>query len=64
MQLSLDKAKAEGLPLVAKVEPGAYTFFVKHGFKDTKYGDIDLSTYAPAYTGFGLFRLAGMIVSN
>jgi hypothetical protein len=63
MKLCLDRAKTEGLPLVAKVEPGAYEFFLKHGFKDTKHGDIDLSKFAPPYTGFGSFRLSGMIVS-
>lgn len=62
MELCLAKAKADGLPLVAKVEPGAYEFFSKHGFQDTKHGDIDLTKFSPPYTGFGLFRLAGMVV--
>ena len=62
MKLCLAKAKADGVPLVSKVEPGAYEYFSKHGFKDTKHGDIDLSKFSPPYTGFGLFRLAGMVV--
>jgi hypothetical protein len=59
-----DRAKAEGVPLALCSEPAAYDFFVKLGFRDTRHVDIDLSKWAPAYSGFGMFRLAGMIWSH
>ncbi|KAJ5825312.1 hypothetical protein N7474_002450 [Penicillium riverlandense] len=58
-----EKAKAANLPLVICAEPEAHPFFTAVGFKDTKHVDIDLSPWAPPYSGFGTFRLTGMIWS-
>ena len=63
VQICFDRAKAEGLPLAVSSEPAAYDFFVNLGFKDTKHADFDLSKFAPANSGFGIFRLSGMIWS-
>jgi hypothetical protein len=63
VQVCFDNAKAEGLPLVVCSEPEAHDFFLALGFKDTRHFDIDLSKWAPAYSGFGMFRLFGMIWS-
>ena len=64
MQICFDRAKAERVPLFLSSEPEAYDFFVKQGFRDTRHVDFDLSKWAPAYSGFGIFRLAGMIWSH
>ncbi|KAJ5120166.1 hypothetical protein N7448_010835 [Penicillium atrosanguineum] len=61
VQLGFDRAKAEGIPLAVCAEAPAYGFFVKLGFKDTTHCDMDLRRYAPANSGFGIFRLSGMI---
>lgn len=61
VQLGFDRAKAEGIPLAVCAEAPAYEFFVKLGFKDTIHCDIDLQKYAPANSGFGVFRLSGMV---
>lgn len=61
LQLGFDRARAEGIPLAVSVEAPAYGFFDKLRFKETKHVDIDLRKYAPANSGFGVFRLTGMI---
>lgn len=61
---AVERAKAAGVPLTVSVEPAAYDFFGKLGFKDTRHVDFDLSKWAPSYSGFGVFRLAGMISSD
>ncbi|KAH6972181.1 acyl-CoA N-acyltransferase [Ilyonectria sp. MPI-CAGE-AT-0026] len=64
IQEGFNRAKAAGVPLVVATEPAAYDFFAKLGFKDTKYVDFDLRKWASPYSGFGIFRLAGMIWSH
>lgn len=61
MQLGFDRAKAEGIPFAICAEAPAYGFFAKLGFKDLRHQDIDLRKYTSAYSGFGVFRLSGMI---
>ncbi|KAL1857233.1 hypothetical protein Plec18167_004711 [Paecilomyces lecythidis] len=61
LQLGFDRARAEGLPLVVAGEAPAYGFFDTVGFKETRHIDIDLRKYTPANSGFGNFRLTGMI---
>ncbi|KAL2863198.1 GNAT family N-acetyltransferase [Aspergillus lucknowensis] len=61
MELVFSKAEALGLPVALSSEPQVYDFFIKRGFKDTKYVDFDLAKWAPPYSGFGMFRLAGLI---
>lgn len=62
-QLAIEKAKAEGIPLAVTSEPASYEFFKKLGFKEGKHCEIDLSEHAPPYSGFGVFRLTGMLWS-
>jgi len=50
----------EGIPIVSCSDPAAYDFFIKLGFRDSKQVNIDLSQWAPKYSGFGVFRLAGI----
>ena len=61
MQLGFDRAKVEGIPFAICAEAPAYGFFAKLGFKDLRHQDIDLRKYASAFSGFGVFRLSGMI---
>jgi predicted N-acetyltransferase YhbS len=61
VQLGFDRAHAEGIPLTICAEAPAYEFFNKLGFEDMTHYDIDLRKYAPANSGFGIFRLTGMV---
>ncbi|KAM5360142.1 hypothetical protein ACJZ2D_013957 [Fusarium nematophilum] len=61
MQEACSRAEAEGVTLSVCSEPAAYEFFKKRGFQDTRHVDIDLCKWAPPYSGFGLFRLSGMV---
>lgn len=57
----MDRARDANIPLTTVSEPGAYEFHKRAGFKDTRHVDFDLSQWAPPYSGFGVFRLAGLI---
>lgn len=61
MQIGFDRAKAENIPFALHAEAPAHDFYVKLGFHETKYADIDLAKHAPRNSGFGVFRLTGMI---
>ncbi|OJJ96420.1 hypothetical protein ASPACDRAFT_63354 [Aspergillus aculeatus ATCC 16872] len=61
LQLGFDRARAESLPLAVTAEAPAYGFFETLGFRETKHVDIDLRKYASANSGFGIFRLTGMM---
>ncbi|KAL3490071.1 hypothetical protein BJX62DRAFT_207940 [Aspergillus germanicus] len=61
MKYVLDKAKSLNIPVALSSEPQVYSFFKKWGFQDTKHVDFDLVRWAPPHSGFGVFRLAGMI---
>lgn len=61
LQEAFSRADAARVPLALCSEPAAYSFYKNRGFQDTKHVDIDLRLWAPPYTGFGIFRLSGMI---
>ncbi|KAJ5917887.1 hypothetical protein N7454_010262 [Penicillium verhagenii] len=61
IQLGVDRAKAEDISLAVCAEAPSIPFFEKLGFKETVHVDMELRKYAPANSGFGIFRLAGMI---
>lgn len=61
IQLGFDRAKVENIPFVLCAEAPAHGFYIKLGFEETEHADIDLAKHAPAYSGFGVFRLTGMI---
>ena len=61
MQVAFDRARAQGLPLFITSEPQVHGFCDKLGFKVVKHADMDLAQLAPPFTGFGMFRLYGMI---
>jgi N-acetylglutamate synthase-like GNAT family acetyltransferase len=61
MEYVIDKAKTLNIPVALSSEPQVYSFFKKWGFEDTKHVDVDLAKWAPPYSGFGIFRLAGLI---
>ncbi|KAJ5668525.1 uncharacterized protein N7477_007095 [Penicillium maclennaniae] len=61
VQLGLERAEAEGVPLAICAEAPAYELCVKLDFRDTNHCDIDLRNYAPAHSGFSIFRLSGMV---
>ncbi|KAF2713410.1 hypothetical protein K504DRAFT_369076 [Pleomassaria siparia CBS 279.74] len=60
LQLAISKAEEAGVPLMLASEPEAHGFFVKRGFADRGYVDIDLAKWAEEKSGFGIFRLRGM----
>ncbi|KAI9745019.1 MAG: hypothetical protein M1818_001297 [Claussenomyces sp. TS43310] len=64
MRLAMDKAGEARLPLSVSSEPVAHGFFLSLGFKDTKYADIDLTKWAEENSGFGVFRLTGMVLDK
>lgn len=64
VQLAIKKAGEARIPLSVVSEPGAHYFFLNVGLKDSRYADIYLAKGAPKYTGLGVFRLTGMIVSS
>jgi hypothetical protein len=57
IRLAIDKSGAAGLPLAVASEPQAYSFFLKQGFQESRHFDVDLSQWAPAHSGWGIFRL-------
>ncbi|KAJ5651893.1 hypothetical protein N7507_009319 [Penicillium longicatenatum] len=61
VQLGFDRAHAEDIPLTICAEAPADEFFNKLGFEDMTHCDIDLRKYAPANSGFGIFRLTGEV---
>lgn len=63
MNAAFKYARSEDLPLFVTSEPEAQGFFDKLGMREIKHVDMDLSKYAPPYTGFGLFRMIGMVWS-
>lgn len=64
VRLALNEAKAAGVPLAVLSEPASHDFFLKQGLKDIKHVDIDLSKWAAAHSGFGVFRLTQMSMSG
>lgn len=61
LQRGFAEAKAAGVPFCVTSEPAARSFFVKSGFIEVNHADMDLGVWAPPYTGFGVFRLTGMV---
>ncbi|KAJ5288784.1 hypothetical protein N7478_001814 [Penicillium angulare] len=61
VHIALDRARVAGIPLFVCAEAPSIPFFTALGFKETGHVDIDLRKYAPDNSGFGIFRLAGMI---
>ncbi|KAE8141607.1 hypothetical protein BDV38DRAFT_278960 [Aspergillus pseudotamarii] len=61
MDYVFNKARSAGVPVVVNAEPQIYGFFKTYGFQDTKHVDFDLIQWAPPHSGFGIFRLAGLI---
>jgi len=64
VKMCIEKAKSEALPLVVLSEPEAHGFCLKLGFEDTQQADIDLRKWAPELSGFGMFRVWGMVVKS
>lgn len=69
LQPCLDMARAEGggggagLPVCVCSEPAAREFFESAGFQGQWHYDIDLAKFAPQDSGYGLFRLTGMVLT-
>ncbi|PPJ55468.1 hypothetical protein CBER1_08018 [Cercospora berteroae] len=61
LQRGLAEVRAAGVPLCVCSEPAARPFFDKFGFVEVVHADMDLSVWAPPHTGFGVFRLTGMV---
>ncbi|TVY81310.1 hypothetical protein LSUE1_G003357 [Lachnellula suecica] len=63
IRMAVVKAQNAEVPLAACSEPQVHEFLLKHGFKDTKHVDVDLGKWAPEFSGFGIFRISGMVIS-
>lgn len=61
LQHAFAQAKAARIPFCVCSEPAARPFFDKHGFTEVVHANMDLSTWAPPHTGYGNFRLTGMV---
>ncbi|KAL4884886.1 acyl-CoA N-acyltransferase [Aspergillus karnatakaensis] len=61
MEHVFNKSRSLGVPIALVSEPQVLDFFLRQGFRERKYVDIDLAQWAPANSGFGDFRLTGMI---
>ncbi|KAJ1714208.1 acyl-CoA N-acyltransferase [Aspergillus flavus] len=61
MDYVFNQARSAGVPVAVNAEPQIYEFFKRYDFHDTKHVDFDLAQWAPPYSGFGIFRLAGLI---
>jgi GNAT superfamily N-acetyltransferase len=63
IKLCVSKAKAEGLDLAIGAEPQVHKLLLKLGFQDTVHVDFDLAQWSKdEYSGFGIFRLWGMVL--
>ena len=60
----MKRAEDAALPLSVCSEPGAHKFFLTLGFKDMKHAEIDLRNWAEENSGFGVFRLTGMVLDK
>lgn len=64
LQMAREAARDAGLPFTACAEPNFHRFFVNRGLKDAKYVDVDLRRWAVEKSGFGVFRVSRMVVSE
>lgn len=62
--MCLEKSKAAGIPLTLVAESESHDFFLKKGFEDVKSVDIDLRQWAPPHSGYGIFRISRMGISD
>jgi GNAT superfamily N-acetyltransferase len=61
LRYAVAEAKVASIPFCVCSEPAARPLFDKHNFLEEVHADMDLSARAPPYTGFGVFRLTGMV---
>ncbi|KAL2830968.1 hypothetical protein BJY01DRAFT_254466 [Aspergillus pseudoustus] len=61
MEFVFERAKALGIPIAVSAEPQLYEYFKKRAFTDRHHVDFELAKWAPPYSGFGTFRLAGLM---
>jgi Acetyltransferase (GNAT) domain len=61
LQYCKARAHREDLALTVSCEPAGYDLFASRGFRDTVGDHFNLSVYAEACSGFGMFKLSVMI---
>jgi predicted N-acetyltransferase YhbS len=61
VKFCLEKSRAAGVPLCLYSVPRAKDFYLRLGFKETSYAEIDLSKFARPYEGYGLHRTTAMM---
>lgn len=54
-------ADEKKLPLFLTALPGAYELYLRHGFVEVAYGEIDLTKWAKPHTGYGTYRNIAMV---
>ncbi|KAF1987931.1 acyl-CoA N-acyltransferase, partial [Aulographum hederae CBS 113979] len=61
IQMAKQRAKEAGVALWVVAEPETRSFFDKMGFEEMDHADFDLTEWAAEKSGYGLFRLSGML---
>ncbi len=51
----------EGLPIYLTAFPGAHHLYLKWGYEDVDYFEVDLNEHGRKYRGFGIYRSWAMI---
>jgi predicted N-acetyltransferase YhbS len=64
MQLAIEKAKEVGIPLALNSVPAAHNFYLRLGFRDLNHMDVDLAKWAPANSGYGIWRCYAMMMDE
>lgn len=63
MENCTNQALSEDLPLFVRAEPTAHDFYLKWRFVDVMLFTLELSRYAPPFSGYGEFRSFWMLWS-
>ncbi|KUJ12188.1 acyl-CoA N-acyltransferase [Mollisia scopiformis] len=61
VDLCLEKAKEEKLPLKVCSVPSAVGFYRRLGFREIGFADLDLAVWGPEKGGFGVYRFWGLV---
>lgn len=61
MRICHTKAAEAGIPLFLCAVPSARDFYAKLGFEERVVLEIELSDFAPRFSGFGAYRFYGMM---
>ena len=61
MRHCMEIGDAAGLPIYLTAFPGAHPMYMKLGFKDLTYFDVDLNEWGTKQRGYGVYRSYAML---